>query len=114
MQTRSQTLNETRSQTRSQTLNETLNETRSQTRSQTLNETRSQTLNKTHSRIINETLNQFAVDIDFDGASRAWTANKKKLANGCFTYVCGATLKNGNFCKNKSCSKHKHNLRNFE
>ena len=57
---------------------------------------------------------QFAVDIDFDGASRAWTANKKKQANGCFTYVCGATLKNGNFCKTKSCSKHKPNLRNFE
>ncbi len=87
MQTRSQTLNETRSQTRSQTLNETLNETRSQTRSQTLNETRSQTLNKTHSRIINETLNQFAVDIDFDGASRAWTANKKKIGQWMF-YLC--------------------------
>ena len=56
---------------------------------------------------------ELEVNIDFDEASRAWTSNKKKQANGCFTYVCGAILKNGNYCKNKTCSKHKQNLRNF-
>ena len=30
---------------------------------------------------------QFAVNIDFDEASRAWRENKKVLKNGCFTYV---------------------------
>lgn len=31
---------------------------------------------------------QLSPDIDFDGASRAWNANKKKLANGCYEYIC--------------------------
>jgi len=29
---------------------------------------------------------QFAVNIDFDGASRAWRENKRVLKNGCFEY----------------------------
>jgi hypothetical protein len=29
---------------------------------------------------------QFAVNIDFDEASRAWRENKKVLKNGCFEY----------------------------
>ena len=27
------------------------------------------------------------VDIDFDGASKAWLQNKKKCGNGTYTYV---------------------------
>lgn len=68
---------------------------------------------KTRSQTIIEQ-NQLVFDIDFDEASRLWNANKKKLPNGCFMYVCGAITKNGNFCKNKSCAKHKQYQHNFE
>ena len=36
---------------------------------------------------------------DFDESSRLWNANKKKLKNGCYEYVCGNELDNGLFCK---------------
>lgn len=42
--------------------------------------------------------------IDFDEASRAWHANKKKCANGCYQYICSAITKNGEPCKNKCLS----------
>jgi len=29
---------------------------------------------------------EYAVAIDFDGASKAWRSNKNTLKNGCFTY----------------------------
>jgi len=41
------------------------------------------------------------VNIDFDEASRAWHANKKKCGNGCYQYLCSAITKNGEPCKNK-------------
>ena len=51
------------------------------------------------------------VVIDFDEASRAWNANKKKTGNGCYVYVCGAQLKNGKFCQNSvACHIHKKKL----
>jgi hypothetical protein len=58
---------------------------------------------------------ELEVNIDFDDSIRMWNSNKKKQLNGCFTYVCGAELKNGNFCKNRSCIKHNHkpNQHNF-
>jgi hypothetical protein len=41
----------------------------------------------------------YEVNIDFDGASEAWKANKKSTANGCYKYVCGHTsLKTGKKC----------------
>ncbi len=40
-------------------------------------------------------------EIDFDGASEAWNSNKRKLANGCYEYVCGAKLANGQKCCRK-------------
>lgn len=46
-----------------------------------------------------------AAEIDFDGASRAWRANKVRKAplglRGCsmFAYCCGATKANGEPCK---------------
>ena len=59
-------------------------QTRSQTRSQSLN-------------------------IDFDGASKAWKANKKSVGNGSYKYVCCAVKNKGectrqclageNYCK---------------
>ena len=30
---------------------------------------------------------QYAVEIDFDGASEAWRENKKILPNGCYSYI---------------------------
>lgn len=44
---------------------------------------------------------EYEVNIDFDDASRHWNANKKKLNNGCYEYVCGKELPNGEFCKKK-------------
>jgi len=46
---------------------------------------------------------EYAVEIDFDEASRHWNANKKRLTNGCYQYVCGTPLANGLFCKRKMC-----------
>jgi hypothetical protein len=44
---------------------------------------------------------EYEVNIDFDQASKLWNSNKKKLNNGCYEYVCGKELQNGEFCKNK-------------
>ncbi len=41
---------------------------------------------------------QYAVDIDFDEASRAWTANKKSIGNGSYKYMCAGVFKNGKKC----------------
>ena len=42
----------------------------------------------------------YAVNIDFDEASRAWNKNKKKVGLQ-YVYVCGATTKKGDNCLNK-------------
>ena len=44
------------------------------------------------------------VDIDFDGASEAWHMNKKRLANGCYEYICGVMTKTGRKCCRKPTS----------
>lgn len=41
----------------------------------------------------------FEVKIDFDEASNLWNANKKKLNNCCYKYVCGKDLFTGCYCK---------------
>ena len=46
----------------------------------------------------------YDVVIDFDDASRCWTSNKRRLKNGCYQYICGAELKNGNKCQRKPMS----------
>jgi hypothetical protein len=43
----------------------------------------------------------YDVNIDFDEASRLWNSNKKKKHSGCYEYVCGKQLQNGEFCKKK-------------
>ena len=54
-------------------------------------ETRSQT------KLIKLTpVSTFNVEIDFDGASEAWKANKKSIGNGSYKYVCSQKIKNGN------------------
>lgn len=52
--------------------------------------TRSQTRNNNNSL--------YEVDIDFDGASEAWRANKKPVGNGTFKYICCGITKTGNKC----------------
>jgi len=44
---------------------------------------------------------ELEVTIDFDEASLMWNTNKRKMKNGCYTYICGKQLNNGKFCKNK-------------
>jgi hypothetical protein len=44
---------------------------------------------------------ELEVNIDFDTASLYWNANKTKLENCCYQYVCGKQLQNGEFCKKK-------------
>jgi hypothetical protein len=39
------------------------------------------------------------VDIDFDGASAAWRANKKYLGNGMFVYRCSYIHSDGKPCR---------------
>lgn len=41
--------------------------------------------------------------IDFDDAHNEWEANKKKLANGMYAYLCMKPLKNGKKCKRVCC-----------
>ena len=38
---------------------------------------------------------------DFDEASELWKANKKRLSNGCYQYICIGKTKSGNPCKRK-------------
>ena len=51
---------------------------------------------------------EYSVDIDFDEASRAWRANKKKNKDGSFSYICGATCTNGKACTKVNCKNVKH------
>lgn len=46
-------------------------------------------------------LDELKFEIDFDEASDAWTANKRKLPNGCYQYVCGSELKSGKSCQKR-------------
>jgi hypothetical protein len=52
---------------------------------------------------ISGTMDYIPLEIDFDEASRLWNANKKKISNGCYQYVCGIPLENETFCKRKIC-----------
>jgi hypothetical protein len=62
---------------------------------------------KTRSQTKSVRFHELPVDIDFDDASNAWLANKKKLNNGCYQYVCGMPTTNGEFCKRK---QHKNSI----
>lgn len=41
------------------------------------------------------------MDINFVAASIAWRKNKSSIGNGMFKYICCATTKKGNRCRNK-------------
>ena len=58
---------------------------------------------------------QYSVDIDFDDASKEWSANKKRVGQ-MYIYVCGTKLASGKRCQNKPsnnldrcCKKHTDN-----
>jgi len=46
---------------------------------------------------------EFELEFDFDDASNHWNANKKKMENACYVYVCGyIKSKTGKKCMNKT------------
>jgi hypothetical protein len=67
---------------------------------------------KMQTRSQHEQIPLYSVDIDFDGASEAWRANKKLLPNCCYQYICGQMTISGNKCcrkpyrDNERCSLH--------
>ena len=62
--------------------------------------TRSQT-KKESEQANNNDVGKYTVEIDFDGASEAWRANKKELPNGCYEYICGYITMTGKKCCRK-------------
>jgi len=53
---------------------------------------------KTRSQTEQEKPTIYEVNIDFDGASEAWKANKRYIGNGIYKYVCCKKGKNNNTC----------------
>jgi len=57
---------------------------------------------------------KYEVDIDFDGASKAWQSNKKSIGDSSYKYVCQKVTRMQTNCKSKClpgedyCSKHLH------
>jgi hypothetical protein len=52
----------------------------------------------------------YEVNIDFDGASQAWKANKISIGNGSYKYICCVVKANGEKCgikciPNEDCCK---------
>jgi len=48
---------------------------------------------QTRSQTKYEALTKYEVNIDFDGASKAWKANKKSIGNGQYKYISTSTFK---------------------
>ena len=46
---------------------------------------------------------QFSVEIDFDGAEKAWKANKVSKGNGTYGYKCERLTKKGEPCSQIAC-----------
>jgi len=53
---------------------------------------------RSQSKIIS---NELEFIYDFDAASEAWKANKKRGSNCTYTYVCQKQMISGNFCQRK-------------
>ena len=53
---------------------------------------------KTRSQTRYENSALYEVNIDFDGASEAWKANKRSIGNGSYKYVCAKIGINNNYC----------------
>jgi hypothetical protein len=69
-----------------------------------------QTRTRSQSKLEKKTI--YSVFIDFDEASKEWNANKRKVGDGCYKYLCIHKCKSGLFCKrepkkgNHYCSAH--------
>lgn len=65
-------------------------------------------LTRSQSKALEATRTEYEVSIDFDYASTCWNANKKKIGQGGYKYICGHVLKNGKRCqRHPSCPLHK-------
>jgi hypothetical protein len=53
---------------------------------------------KTRSQTRYEISALYEVNIDFDGASEAWKANKRSIGNGSYRYVCAKRGIRNNMC----------------
>jgi len=53
-------------------------------------------------------LNEHEVEIDFDQASRLWMANKRRLKNGMYRYICCSIMKTGKRCQRKPVRNNAH------
>lgn len=53
---------------------------------------------KTRSQTKLEKTAIYEVNIDFDGASEAWKANKRYVGNGTYRYICSKKGKHNNQC----------------
>ena len=49
----------------------------------------------------------FDIIIDFDESSREWNANKRRLGNGEYEYVCGKILRNDRICQQSESIPHR-------
>ena len=56
---------------------------------------------KTRSQTKYENSALYEVNIDFDGASEAWKANKRSIGNGSYKYLCAKLNKNNKGCTTK-------------
>jgi len=43
----------------------------------------------------------YVVNIDFDEASKVWNANKKRMTNSTYKYICLGKTKEGKYCNRK-------------
>ena len=53
---------------------------------------------QTRSQIKYQNSSLYEVNIDFDGASEIWKANKRSIGNGSYKYVCARKGLNNNCC----------------
>ena len=67
-----------------------------------------ETRSKTRAQKQQEEKGIYEVNIDFDEAHEAWMANKQRLSNCTYKYICGKPTKKGTRCLNHpECKIHK-------
>jgi len=70
-----------------------------------------ETRSKTRTKKQEEDKGIYEVNIDFDEAHEAWMANKQRLSNCTYKYICGKPTKKGTRCLNHpECKIHKKNV----
>ena len=67
-----------------------------------------ETRSKARTKKLEEDKGIYDVNIDFDEAHEAWMANKQRLSNCTYKYICGKPTKKGTRCLNHpECKIHK-------